>query len=83
MRQKDLFVILAVVVFSAVLSVLVSKLLFNKPQNRRVEVEVVQPISAEFPQPDSRYFNASSIDPTQSIVIGTSNNPDPFKGNGQ
>lgn len=83
MRQKDMFVILAVVIFSAVLSVFVSKLLFNKPQNRRVEVEVVQPIAPEFPPPDKRYFNASSIDPTQSIVIGTSNNPDPFKGNDQ
>lgn len=79
MRQKDIAVILAVVLFSTVASVLVSRMLFAKPQNRQQEVEVVEPISAVFPDPDERYFNPSSIDPTQSIQIGNNSNPDPFR----
>lgn len=79
MRQKDIAIILAVVLFSAVASVLVSKMLFGKPQNRQVQVEVVQPISADFAEADKRYFNASAIDPTQSIQIGNNSNPDPFR----
>lgn len=80
MRQKDMMVILAVAIFSAVLAVVVTKMLFSKPQNRQVEVEIVAPISAEFPDPDKRFFNQNAIDPTQAIQIGNSNNPDPFRG---
>ena len=80
MRQKDMMVILAVVICSGVLSVVVTKMLFSKPQSRKVEVEVVHPISADFPDPDKRYFNSNAIDPTQAIQIGNSNNPDPFRG---
>jgi hypothetical protein len=83
MRQKDIAVIVAVVICSAILSVVASKLLFSKPQNRQIEVEVVHPISADFPEPDKRYFNANSLDPTQAIQIGNSNNPDPFRGPAQ
>ncbi len=79
MRQKDIAIILAVVLFSTVASVLVSKVLFGKPQNRQVQVEVVQPISADFAEVDKRYFNPSAIDPTQSIQIGNNSNPDPFR----
>lgn len=73
-------IIAAVVFFSAVLSVLLSRMVFAKPENRQLQVEVVQPISADFPEADKRYFNAESIDPTQPIQIGNSNNPDPFRG---
>lgn len=79
MKQKDIAVIVAVGIFSAVLSVLLSNLLFGKPQNRQQEVEVVQAISPDFATPDSRYFNPSSIDPTQQIQIGNNSNPDPFR----
>lgn len=79
MRRKDIAVIVAVMIFSAVVSMLLSKLLFGKPQNRQQQVEVVQPISAEFNEPDKRYFNPNSIDPTQPIQIGNFSNPDPFR----
>jgi hypothetical protein len=56
----------------------VCKLIFTSPKNRQQEVEVVQPISSSFPQPDKRYFNHNSFDPTQPIVIGQNTNPNPF-----
>lgn len=81
MRRKDIGIIAAVVFFSAVLSVLLSRMVFAKAENRQQQVEVVQAISADFPEADQRYFNATAVDPTQPIQIGNSNNPDPFRGN--
>lgn len=83
MKQKDMFVIGAVVLLSAVLSLVVSRFIFSKPADRKQQVEVVTPIKEDFPQPDSKYFNSKALDPTQSIEIGNSNNTDPFKNTGQ
>lgn len=78
MKQKDIVLIAVVVVISAVISIVISKLVFVTPAHRQQTVEVVQPISADFPAPDSHYFNAQSINPTKTITIGNNSNPDPF-----
>jgi hypothetical protein len=78
MKQKDLALIVIVVIISVVFSVGVSKVVFSSPKDRRQKVEVVQPISADFPMPDPQYFNSQSVDPTRLITIGNSANPDPF-----
>jgi len=78
MKQKDLALILVIVFVSAIVSLFVSKAIFASPKNRQQSVEVVQPITANFPQPDSSYFNSNSIDPTQSINVGQNANPNPF-----
>jgi len=84
MKQKDILLIVVVVVVSGMFSFLLSKFLFTIPKDRQTKVEVVQPISASFTQPDKRYFNADSIDPTKSITIGDTQNSQPFNGtNGQ
>ena len=82
MKQKDLALILVVAFFSAVISLVVSNLLFASPQNRQQQVEVVEPITADFPQPDTHYFNNTAFDPTKTITIGQNANPDPFSGSG-
>jgi len=81
MKQKDILVIAAIVIASAVIAAVVSNLVF-KPGNRQEKVEVVQPISADFPEADSRFFNKRAVDPTQTIEIGEGSNADPFKGAG-
>jgi hypothetical protein len=78
MKQKDLTLLIVVVVISAVMSLIVSHFVFASPTNRHQQVDVVQSISANFSQPDSRYFNSNSIDPTQLIQIGNTTNPTPF-----
>jgi hypothetical protein len=80
MRQKDIALILIIVFISAVVSLVISKSIFSSPKNREQQVEVVQPITADFPQPDSRYFNTSSFDPTQVINVGQNSNTNPFNG---
>ena len=81
MKQKDIALIVVVVVISAVVSLVVSRILFASPQKRQQQVDVVQALSSDFPNPDTRYFNSNSIDPTQLIQIGNSTNPNPFTGN--
>ena len=78
MKQKDIALIIVVVFFSIVISVFVSKKIFSSPKNRNQKAEVVQPITADFPIPDKRYFNNQAYDPTQVITIGQNANPDPF-----
>ncbi|PIZ63170.1 hypothetical protein COY17_01155 [Candidatus Saccharibacteria bacterium CG_4_10_14_0_2_um_filter_52_9] len=80
MKQKDIALIAIIVLISAIFSLIVSKAIFASPKNRQQPVEVVQPITADFPQPDSKYFNDKAIDPTRTITIGQNANPDPFSG---
>jgi len=78
MKQKDIALIAIVVFFSAIISLLLSNVIFTSPKSRQQQVEVVQPITTDFPQPDSHYFNNSAFDPTKLITIGQNANPDPF-----
>jgi hypothetical protein len=82
MKQKDMALILVIIVISAAVSLLISNKLFG-PQSHQQEVEVVQAIKSDFPTPDKKYFNEKSIDPTQLIQIGTNNNQNPFNGSAQ
>jgi hypothetical protein len=80
MKQKDIVLIIVIVFVSGILSFFVSRLIFAAPQSRQQAVEVVDPISTDFPIPGSKYFNNNSIDPTQLIQIGGSSNLAPFNG---
>ncbi|HVX47974.1 MAG TPA: hypothetical protein VHA05_01310 [Candidatus Saccharimonadales bacterium] len=83
MKQKDIALIILIVAIAGILSMFISKQIFATPKNRQQKVEVVQPITADFPKPDERYFNSQSFDPTQTITIGGNANPDPFSGKPQ
>ena len=82
MKQKDIAIIGAVVLASAILAVVASKLII-RPTDKKQQAEVVQAITPDFPTPDQRFFNANSIDPTLPIQIGDDTNADPFKGTQQ
>lgn len=79
MKQKDIALITVVAIASAVLALLLTKLVVNTPQSRQQEVEVVAPITSEFTKPSDKYFNANSVNPTKTIRIGDNNNNQPFK----
>jgi hypothetical protein len=80
MKQKDLALIVVIIVFSAIISLVASNAIFASPKNRQQQVEVVQPITTDFPTPDNHYFNNQSFDPTKSITIQQNANNDPFSG---
>jgi hypothetical protein len=68
---------------AAFVSFFVSKLLFQSGDKREQKAEIVDVINTDFQAPSSKYFNAQSIDPTQLIKIGDSNNSNPFNGKNQ
>jgi hypothetical protein len=80
MKQKDVALIIIIVFVSGVVSFFASNFFFASPKNRQQKVEVVEPITSNFPTPDSQYFNKNSVNPTQLIQIGDSTNPNPFNG---
>jgi hypothetical protein len=79
MKQKDIAIIVVVVFVSGLLSYFISNALFASPDKLQTEVEVVEPITADFPEPDTRYFSTNSINPTQTITIGDGQNQQPFQ----
>lgn len=83
MKQKDILTLGVIVIVSVVLSVLLSGRIFSSKKVLAQQVEVVPPISANFPTPSSQYFNNQSIDPTQLIQIGNNNNTSPFNAPAQ
>ena len=82
MKQKDIILIVVVAVVSGVMSVVLSNILITPKKDRNQQAEVVEAITSDFPPPDTKYFNASSIDPTQLITIQNTNNTQPFTGTG-
>lgn len=81
MKQKDFMLILVIVFVSGVFSLVLSNFLFTSGDKRQEKVEVVEPISADFVQPSTKYFNSDSVDPTKLITIGENNNNQPFNSN--
>ncbi|MCA9342574.1 hypothetical protein KC950_00980 [Candidatus Saccharibacteria bacterium] len=78
MKQKDIALIIVISFISGILSFFLTNLLITNPENRQEEVEVVEPISSTFTEPDTRYFNAEAINPTQLIQIGNQDNQQPL-----
>lgn len=79
MKQKDVALIVIVGFISVLASYFVSNLLFSSPDSRKQTAEVVDPIQDTFSEPDKKYFNTESIDPTQLIRIGDNANQAPFQ----
>ena len=82
MKQKDVALIVVIVVISSVISLVVSKAVFGGARGVQ-SAEVVEPITDQFPAPNPKYFNGNSFDPTLLIKIGTSSSTDPFNGTSQ
>lgn len=78
MKQKDIGLIAVIAIISAILSLFLSKLIISTPKNRSSKVTTVEAINPTFPEPDKRYFNDKSIDPTRLIRVGDNTNPKPF-----
>jgi hypothetical protein len=78
MKQKDWALVLVMAFVGGVFALFISNFLFASPKNRQQKAEIVDAISASFPQPPSQYFNKDSVNPTQPVRIGNSTNPNPF-----
>jgi hypothetical protein len=83
MKQKDIALILVMVFIGGILALVVSKMVFSSQSSREQTAEAVDSITADFPQPPSKYFNGDSVNPTQTIEIGGPTNPNPFNNKPQ
>lgn len=79
MKQKDLAMIILIAGVSAILAFFVSKMFIASDQKLQSEVEVVEPITAEFATPSNKYFNDQSLNPTRLIQIEENQNQNPFQ----
>lgn len=85
MKQKDIFTVVVIVIFSGVASFLISGRFFNSSK-KLLKVQVVDTINPNFPEVDGDgkitvlkdYFNEKSINPTRIIQIGQDSNDKPF-----
>lgn len=80
MKQKDIIIIAVIAILAGAGSLVFSNLVISSPKNRQDKVEIVEAMSSIFKQPDPRYFNAESVNPTKIIRISDSTNPKPFNG---
>ena len=78
MKQQDIALIIVIVFISGVASLFISNS-FIGPGERNEKAAVVEPITTDFKEPDERYFNGESINPTQTIQIEEGQNTDPFQ----
>ncbi len=83
MKQKDIVTIIVVVFISGALSLGVSSIFIAPPAKRITQVEVVEKITPDFPEPNKKYFNPQSLNPTQLITIGNNTNTTPFNAPAQ
>lgn len=83
MKQKDIALVILISAISGIASFFLSNIFFASPSDLQTEVEVIEPISAEFREPDERYFNDKSVNPTQQITIGDDQNQQPFEDSEQ
>lgn len=84
-KQKELVILVAVLIVSIIISILVSGLFFNSSK-RDQQVGVVDKITADFPvsqvQGSNKQFNGQAFNPAQIINIGQTNNQ-PFANSSQ
>jgi hypothetical protein len=78
MKQKDIATILGIAGFATILAVVISNYLLAPPTDRKMEVKVLDSISGSFPTADKKYFNDQSVNSTQLVQIGGTNNAAPF-----
>jgi hypothetical protein len=78
MKQKDVALIIVIIGGAAIVSFVIFGFIFGKQTSAKVNVEVVEPISASFELPNTKFFNSASLNPTQTITISPDSNQNPF-----
>ena len=88
MKRKDIITLAMIAGVTAVLSFILTSLIFRIPVNHSLTVHTANSISATFPdiKNDSNYntiFNKGELDPAQPLQLGNTQNQTPFNGSPQ
>jgi len=86
MKRKDIAMLVVVALIAAVLSLLITNVIFSTPSNRSAKVPTVDVVPTSLPDikndPSYKAFlNSNALDPTQPVQIGNSQNSTPFNSN--
>ncbi len=81
MKTRDFQVIIIVAIISLALSFWLSGVFFSSESDRSQTVETAEPITADFPDTDDRYFNEDAFNPAKEVEIGRDPASNPFRGN--
>ncbi len=79
MKQKDIALIVVIIVISTIVSIFVSNAVFGGKSSKNQTVETVPKITSTFETNNSPNYFQNGYDPTQLIQIGPNNNTNPFK----
>ncbi len=82
MKQKDIATIIVIAFLAGIISFFIANRIFVTPENRQQKAAVVDAISAEVSNPDERFFNKNSINPTRDTSLNGTNTS-PFNGTSQ
>ena len=82
MKQKDIALLILIAAISGVVSFVLSQYLFLTPQNTQQSVAIVDKITTDFATPSPTVFNATAIDPSKTIQVGSGSNTNPFSHTG-
>lgn len=79
MKKNDIVTIIMTIFVSTIFSFIVASTFISPPENRQQDVEVVGQITHDFPEPDKKFFNEKSVNPTLLIEITPNDNQNPFE----
>jgi len=79
MKQSDIASLIIIVVVSFSLAFIIGNAVFNTPESRSTQVEVVNSFETEIIQPTPGIFNENAINPTEDITISESDTDKPFE----
>ncbi len=77
MKQKDVALIIVIVFVGGIMSFFISNKFISSPKHD-LKAAKIEPITSEFTEPSSAYYNKDSINPTQLIRINDNKNEKPF-----
>ena len=77
MKQQDIGIVIIIVFFAAIFSYVLSNK-YITPSSKKLNAQVVKPITPDFTLPDSKVFNPDAINPTGLIEIAPNANNQPF-----
>ena len=85
MKRKDIILLGTVAGITAIISLVLSSLVFKVPVSHNLKVVTAQSVSTSFPDINndpnySAIFNKSALDPAQPLQLGGQSNNTPFNG---
>ena len=78
MKKNDIGLIVVVAIFAGIFSLIASNIIFTPKNTKELTAQRIDQVQSDFIQPDKRFFNENSINPTQLIQIGGDPNKQPF-----